>query len=375
MLDSPPDQYGLLHNKHKQTKPAEFDRLHPPRRSHVRLEIPNVNTSLFCPRMTSQCCDTWSDSVRGEILGNSTVPFFTRISTQPCPSLGNQWMDWAVKDENRGRDIFGRVTPSPPRSLLPSDQNSLWPTVMRSPLLLLSSFHIIFFASTTRGRAKFKPSVFDTSPWLPIGEVTRNLWQPLLEKLNQGRQSKSLVRDALVGEDHHLVGESHQFVSEDHHLVGEDHHRNFSSESVVNKTGINTDALLPQGSLNQHILSNSTSWQKSGSTSFQKIHKNLKRRKKSERYGARLSEEASKTTQPVHKVFPNDPKYPSDHNFKEDPIFVVLNSSPISESRPDARFSRSPFIGGAELENRWGWFKVFVSSSSSIKIEIMMVVK
>ena len=160
------------------------------------------------------------------------------------------------------------------------------------------------------------------------------------------------MRDALVGEDHHLVGESHQFVSEDHHLVGEDHHRNFSSESAVNKTGINTDALLPQGSLNQHILSNSTSWQKSGSTSFQKIHKNLKRRKKSERYGARLSEEASKTIQPVHKVFPNDPKYPSDHDFKEDPIFVVLNSSPISGSHPDARFSRSPFIGGAELENR-----------------------
>ena len=230
---------------------------------------------------------------------------------------------------------------------------------MRSPLLLLSSFHIIFFASTTRGRAKFKPSVFDTSPWLPIGEVTRNLWQPLLEKLNQGRQSKSLVKDALVGEDHHLAGEDHHLVGEDHHLVdedhhlfGEDHHRNFSSEPVADEIGLNTDASSPQGSLNPHILNNSTSWEKSRSTSFQKIHKDLKRRKKSERYGARLSEEELKTTQPVHKVFPNDPKYPSDHNFKEDPIFVVLNSSPISESRPDARFSRSPFIGGAELENR-----------------------
>ena len=34
-LTAPQDQYGLLHNAHKQTKPAEFDRLHPPRRSHT----------------------------------------------------------------------------------------------------------------------------------------------------------------------------------------------------------------------------------------------------------------------------------------------------------------------------------------------------
>ena len=218
---------------------------------------------------------------------------------------------------------------------------------MRNPLLFLGSFHIIFFASTTIGVAKFKPSVFDTSPWLPIGEVTRNLWQPLLERLNQGRQSKSLVKDALVGEDQHHVGEDHHLVGEDHHFVGEDHHRNFSSEP-----GLNTDPLSPQGSSNQQILNNSTQFDKSESTSFQTIHKNLKRRKKSERYGARLSEEELKTIQPVHKVFPNDPKYPSDHDFKEDPIFVVLNSSPISGSHPEARFSRSPFIGGAELENR-----------------------
>ena len=34
-LTAPQDQYGLLHNAHKRTKPAEFDRLHPPRRSHT----------------------------------------------------------------------------------------------------------------------------------------------------------------------------------------------------------------------------------------------------------------------------------------------------------------------------------------------------
>ena len=206
----------------------------------------------------------------------------------------------------------------------------------------MGSFPFIFFAST-RGRAEFKPSVFDTSPWLPIGEVTRNLWQPLLERLNQGRQSKSLVKDALVGEDHHLVGEDHQLVDEDYHQ------RNFSSESVADETGINTDVSSPQGSLNQNILSNSTSNEKSGPTSFHKIHKNLKRRKKSERYGARLLEEDLRTTEPVHRVFPNDPKYPSDHDFKGDPIFLVLNSS---GSQIERRISRSPFKGGAEFENR-----------------------
>ena len=210
---------------------------------------------------------------------------------------------------------------------------------MRNPLPLLGSFLVIFFA-LSGGRAKFKPSVFDTSPWLPIGEVTRNLWQPLLERLNQGRQSKSLVKDALVGEDH--LGSEGQLVVEDHQQ------RDFSSEPVADETGLKTDVLSLQG-----ILRNSTQFEKSGLTSFHKSHKSLKRRKKSERYGARLSEENLKRSQqPVHRVFPNDPKYPSDHDFKEDPIFVVLNSSQLSSgSQLEARFPRSPFKDGAGFDS------------------------
>ena len=189
---------------------------------------------------------------------------------------------------------------------------------MRNPLLLFAFFHIIFF---TKGRAKFKPSVFDTSPWLPIGEASKNLWQPLLEKLNQGRQSKSLVKDALV---------LHQDLKK----------QNFTS--VVNEIENTTNVLSPAE------LSNSTPSEKFESTDLQKKHKSLKRRKKSERYGARLSPEEMP---PVHKVFPNDPKYPSDHDFKEDPIFVVLHSS-SGQSQIETRISRSPFLGGAGLENR-----------------------
>ena len=188
---------------------------------------------------------------------------------------------------------------------------------MRNPLLFA-----IFFASM-KGRAEFKPSVFDTSPWLPIGEASKNLWQPLLEKLNQGRQSKSLVKDALV---------LHQDIKK----------QNFAS--VGNEIENTTNVLSPAE------LSNSTPSEKFESTDFQKNHKNLKRRKKSERYGARLSPEEMP---PVHKVFPNDPKYPSDHDFKEDPIFVVLDSSHSSgQSHKETRISRSPFLGGAGLDNR-----------------------
>ena len=188
---------------------------------------------------------------------------------------------------------------------------------MRNPLLLFAFFHIIFF---TKGRAKFKPSVFDTSPWLPIGEASKNLWQPLLEKLNQGRQSKSLVKDALV---------LHQDLQK----------QNFTS--VGNEIENTTNVVSPPAE-----LSNSTPSEKFESTDFQKTHKSLKRRKKSERYGARLSLES-----PVHKVFPNDPKYPSDHDFKEDPIFVVLDTS-SGQSHIETRISRSPFLGGPGLENR-----------------------
>ena len=84
---------------------------------------------------------------------------------------------------------------------------------MRNPLPFLGSFPVVFLA-LSGGRAEFKPSVFDTSPWLPMGEVTRNLWQPLLEKLNQGRQSKSLVKDALVVGEGQLSGEG-QHVGDD----------------------------------------------------------------------------------------------------------------------------------------------------------------
>ena len=189
---------------------------------------------------------------------------------------------------------------------------------MRNPLLLFAFFHIIFF---TKGRAKFKPSVFDTSPWLPIGEASKNLWQPLLEKLNQGRQSKSLVKDALL---------LHQDLKK----------QNFTS--VGNEIENTTNVLSPAE------LSNSTPSEKFESTDFQKPHKSLKRRKESERYGARLSPEEMS---PVHKVFPNDPKYPSDHDFKEDPIFVVLDTS-SGQSHIETRISRSPFLGGAGLENR-----------------------
>ena len=181
---------------------------------------------------------------------------------------------------------------------------------MRNPLLLFAFFHIIFF---TKGRAKFKPSVFDTSPWLPIGEASKNLWQPLLEKLNQGRQSKSLVKDALV---------LHQDLQK----------QNFTS---VGNEIENTTLVLAPADLS-----------KFESTDFQINHKSLKRRKKSERYGARLSLES-----PVHKVFPNDPKYPSDHDFKENPIFVVLDTS-SGQSHIETRISRSPFLGGAGLDNR-----------------------
>ena len=226
--------------------------------------------------------------------------------------------------------LLGRVTQS---------LSSILPSVMRNPLPFLGSFPVVFLA-LSGGRAEFKPSVFDTSPWLPMGEVTRNLWQPLLERLNQGRQSKSLVKDALVvGEGQH-VGDD-QLFGEDQ-LVGEDHQRrDFSSEPVA-------DVLSAQG-----ILRNSTQFENSGSTSFHASHKSLKRRKKSERYGARLSEEElNRSQQPVHRVFPNDPKYPSDHDFKEDPIFVVLNSSQLSSgSHLEARFTRSPFKDGAEQLN------------------------
>ena len=55
----------------------------------TRLEIPNVNTSLFSPQMTSQRCDTRSDRGRGVRQQQSS---FTS-PTQPCPRLGNQWRD------------------------------------------------------------------------------------------------------------------------------------------------------------------------------------------------------------------------------------------------------------------------------------------
>ena len=252
------------------------------------------------------------------------------LQSQPNLAPPGKLMDRGCKDENSVRSIllFDRVNF---RQFLRFSQ------IMRKQDLLLIPFQICLFASLTRGMAKFKPSVLDSSPWLPLGgEATRNLWQPLLEKLslgrqsivtdagNQGRQSKSIVNDAQVGEEQ----------QEDSSLG-----------PVANNYENVTTAFLPQNGLSQIIFDNITSLE---SKSIKKIHNSLKRRKKSEKYGARLKD--SKTdAEPVHRVFPNDPKYPSDHDFKEDPIFVILNNS---EHHSEERISRSPFVGAAEFDNR-----------------------
>ena len=255
------------------------------------------------------------------------------LQSQPNLAPPEKLMDRGCKDENSVRSIrqpvillFARVNF---QQLLRSSP------IMRKQHLVLVSFQICLFAS--RGVAKFKPSVLDSSPWLPLGgEATRNLWQPLLEKLslgrqsivtdagNQGRQSKSIVNDAQAGEEQ----------QEDSSLG-----------PVANDYDNVTTALLTQNGLSQIIFDNITSLE---SKSIKKIHNSLIRRKKSEKYGARIKD--SKTdAEPVHRVFPNDPKYPSDHDFKEDPIFVILNSS---NHGVEERISRSPFIGAAEFDNR-----------------------
>ena len=252
------------------------------------------------------------------------------LQSQPNLAPPGKLMDRGCKDENSVRSIllFDRVN---------FQQLLRFSPIMRKQDLLLIPFQICLFASPTRGLAKFKPSVLDSSPWLPLGgEATRNLWQPLLEKLsqgrqsivtdagNQGRQSKSIVNDAQVGEEQ----------QEDSSLG-----------PVANNYENVTAALLTQNGLSQIIFDNITSLE---SKSIKKIHNSLKRRKKSEKYGARLKD--SKTdAEPVHRVFPNDPKYPSDHDFKEDPIFVILNNS---EHHSEERISRSPFLGAAEFDNR-----------------------
>ena len=251
------------------------------------------------------------------------------LQSQPNLAPPGKLMDRGCKDENSVRSIllFDRVN---------FQQLLRFSQIMRKQHLLLVSFQISFFAFVSRGLAKFKPSVLDSSPWLPLGgEATRNLWQPLLEKLslgrqsivtdagNQGRQSKSIVNDAQVGEEQ----------QED------------SSLGPVANNYENFTTAFSQNGLSQIVFDNITSL---GSKSIKKIHNSLKRRKKSEKYGARLKD--SKTdAEPVHRVFPNDPKYPSDHDFKEDPIFVILNSS---EHHSEERISRSPFIGDAEFDNR-----------------------
>ena len=251
------------------------------------------------------------------------------LQSQPNLAPPGKLMDRGCKDENSVRSIllFDRVN---------FQQLLRFSPIMRKQDLLLIPFQICLFASPTIGVAKFKPSVLDSSPWLPLGgEATRNLWQPLLEKLslgrqsivtdagNQGRQSKSIVNDAQVGEEQ----------QED------------SSLGPVANNYENFTIAFSQNGLSQIVFDNITSL---GSKSIKKIHNSLKRRKKSEKYGARLKD--SKTdAEPVHRVFPNDPKYPSDHDFKEDPIFVILNSSNHSV---EERISRSPFIGAAEFDNR-----------------------
>ena len=256
------------------------------------------------------------------------------LQSQPNLAPPGKLMDRGCKDENSVRSIrqpvillFDRVN---------FQQLLRFAPIMRKQHLVLVSFQICLFASLARGVAKFKPSVLDSSPWLPLGgEATRNLWQPLLEKLslgrqsivtdagNQGRQSKSIVNDAQAGEQ------------QEYSSLG----------PVANNYENVTTALLTQNGLSQIIFDNIASLESKG---IKKIHNSLKRRKKSEKYGARIKD--SKTeAEPVHRVFPNDPKYPSDHDFKEDPIFVILNSSNHSV---EERISRSPFIGAAEFGNR-----------------------
>ena len=166
------------------------------------------------------------------------------LQSQPNLAPPGKLMDRGCKDENSVRSIllFARVNF---QQLLRSSP------IMRKQHLLLVSFQICLFASLTKGVAKFKPSVLDSSPWLPLGgEATRNLWQPLLEKLslgrqsivtdagNQGRQSKSIVNDAQAGEEQ----------------------REYSSLGpVANDYDNVTTALLTQNGLSQIIFDNVTS--------------------------------------------------------------------------------------------------------------------
>ena len=245
------------------------------------------------------------------------------LQSQPNLAPPGKLMDRGCKDENSVRSIllFDRVN---------FQQLLRFSQIMRKQHLLLVLFQICLFASLTRGLAKFKPSVLDSSPWLPLGgEATRNLWQPLLEKLSLGRQS--IVTDA-----GNQGRQSKSIVNK----VGEEQQEDSSLGPVANNYENVTTAFL-----SQIIFDNITSLE---SKSIKKIHNSLKRRKKSEKYGARLKD--SKTdAEPVHRVFPNDPKYPSDHDFKENPIFVILNSS---EHHSEERISRSPFVGAAEFDNR-----------------------
>lgn len=188
--------------------------------------------------------------------------------------------------------------------------------------------YILLLTFSSLAMADFQPSNFDTSPWLPIEAAHKSLWQPLLEKLNQGNPKKGLVKDV------------ESKALENNKLQAHDR------EKKKKKKDAKTQALVAgKESKKKSTFSGEVLESPSSNLTFTEVHYNPALTLQQLRLEARLLEETDHLLRNslVQQVFPNDPKYPSDHDFLDEPIFMIL-----SPSTPGARISRSSGEGEAQ---------------------------
>ena len=207
-----------------------------------------------------------------------------------------------------------------------------WPFGLLPPILphrlphTSIMIYILLLTFSSLAKADFKPSNFDTSPWLPIEAAHKSLWQPLLEKLNQVNPKNGLVKDV-----ESKVLENNKLQSLD---------REKKKKNAI------TEALTAGKEAKKNFtFSGEVLESPSSNLTFTEVHYNPALTLQQLRLEAKLLEETDQLLRNsiVQQVFPNDPKYPSDHDFLDEPIFMIL-----SPSTPGARISRSSGEGEAQ---------------------------